>query len=267
MISIIDSTGHERFLGNIPGKLKMRWTVYGDVPQTPMVPQSRWEEFCNPALEDDPFLPPTHDQDGVGECNCSATAGGMERNRNQEGLPYVHLSAADLYGRINGGSDNGSMLEDGLQVSMAEGVCTVDACGYLDWRKGANPSQQQLQERKKYRVLEAFLCPTFAHCMSAVIEGFSLISGILWYPNYDPDGDGWLPTYGAGSPGGHAVMGYAPAKRGNQYGIWHQNSWGARWGRKGRCVFPESAYGNSIGGWWAIRSTVTEDGDIPAPRS
>lgn len=262
LFCLMDASGHERFLGNIPGPLRYQWKVYGDVPHTPMLPRSAWDQYCDPRLELSPFLPPLHDQDGIGMCNASATVTAMEYQRAVQGLPHVSLSGGDLYGRINGGSDNGSMLEDGLAESMAAGVASTATCKYLDWRFRG---QEAKAERPRYRVLEAFLCPTFEHCFSAVAYKFSLISGIMWYNNYDPDSDGWLPN-GRGGGGGHAVFGYAPAKRGNQYGIWHQNSWG-KWGpRQGRCVFPETAYSGPVGGWWAVRSMVMEEQDTPAPQ-
>ena len=70
-----------------------------------------------------------------------------------------------------------------------------------------------------------------------------------------------------GGRGGHAVRGYKPARRGQKYGIWHRNSWTARWGLGGDAVFPEAWYvQGGIGGWWAVRSVVDEGGDVPAPK-
>jgi hypothetical protein len=113
-------------------------------------------------------------------------------------------------------------------------------------------------------VLEAYLCPTFDHCFSAVLEGFDLVSGIWWYDSYArSDADGWLPAPG-GRKGGHAVHGYRPTYRGNEYGIAHKNSWTPRFGVNGRCVFPERCYqAHDIGGWWAVRSIVDEGGIVP----
>ena len=44
--------------------------------------------------------------------------------------------------------------------------------------------------------------------------------------------------------------------RGTQFGIWHQSSWGTRWGVGGRFVIPEPAYSGPVGGWFAVRSVV-----------
>jgi len=269
VIKFVDSTGHERYLGNLihQGPPRLMWRTFGDAPEARIIPRSEWDSLV-PDEDDEysPYLPPVHDQDGIGMCNASATVAAMEYQRALQGLDYVALSGGDLYGRINGGFDSGSMLEDGLAESMRGGVCSTAECKYLDWRQGRRGSSEQTEARKRFRVLEAWLCPSFDACYSAVLQGFSLISGIMWRRNYEPDSKGWLPNGGSGG-GGHAVMGYKPTRRGKQYGIWHQNSWSAGWGRNGRCVFPEAVYGGPVGGWWAVRQVVTEQGDVPAPRS
>jgi hypothetical protein len=227
-------------------------------PKTRLIPRSEWDHFIKeyPLTHDHPFLPPVRDQNGVGSCNAEATVSAMQFCRNMQGLTPVSLSSADLYHRINGGADRGSLLEDGIREAMANGVGTSATCGDL-WKNGYWKGPASSAERAKYRVLEAYLCPTFDHCFSAVLQGFALISGIMWYSNYNPDQDGWLPR-GSGSAGGHAIFGYCPTKRGSTYGIWHQNSWGRSWGWNGRFVIPESHYAGPVGGWWAVRAMVDE---------
>ena len=199
---------------------------------------------------------------GVHNCNCSATAAALEDCRALAGLLPVRLSGGDLYRRISGGRDSGSLLEDGIREAMANGVASVGVVSYLDWRQ--RPSGA-VEDAKRFRVLEAYLCPTFDHCFSAVLLGFRLITGILWHDNYTPGSDGWLPP-GRGRSGGHAIKGYKPTRKGARYGIWHRNSWGPKWGIEGGCfVIPEGAYGSAIGGWWAVRAVVTEDQNTPLP--
>lgn len=273
MLSFKDSTGQERFLGNVAAPLRFSWPTYGDTPTTPMVPRSEWKRLVDQlpggAGPEWPYLSPTHDQNGVGQCNADATTSALESQRLMQGLPLVLLSSGDLYHRINGGSDRGSLLEDGIREAY-NGVATVDDCNGNIWRRGqwrAGTADQ----RRPYRLLEAFLCPTFDHCFSATLMGFGLISGVLWYSNYEPGPDGWLPP-GRGQGGGHAVHGYKPTYKGDQFGIRHKNSWTERWGLKlgsigGLCVFPEGAYRGPVGGWWAVRS-VTDTGtpDLPVPK-
>jgi hypothetical protein len=240
------------------------WPEYGTTPEAPLIDRKDWPKLIAAFSSgpDFPFLPPTHDQDGIGECNCDDTTIGIESIRMTQGLPYVQLSAGDLYDRINGGVDEGSTLEDAMHEVITNGVGTAATCGAV-WHPGMKTASAE--ERARFKVIEAFLCPTFEHCMSAVLCGFRLSSGVTWCSNYTPGADGWLPP-GRSSVGGHAVFGYKPAIRKGQFGIWHKNSWGDSWGVGGGCcVFPESMYTDSIGGWWALRAVTDEGGIVPSP--
>ena len=265
---IVLPNGERVRLGNRPsehGKLKASWTEFGTTPEQRMIPRPEWDGLIA-QYEPGPlhsFLQPTHYQNGVGQCNADDTTALIEFCRAVQGLPYVQLSAADLYARINGGRDEGSLLEDAMAEVIRNGVGTAATCGTL-WKRGEFRGEAGAAERARFRVLEAYLCPTFDHCFSASLQGFGLSTGIPWYDNYTPDADGWLPRP-SGDSGGHAIFGYKPAKRGTAYGIWHQNSWGESWGLKGKFVIPESAYqGGGIGGWWACKAVVDEGGVVPS---
>jgi hypothetical protein len=265
---IVLPDGSKRRLGNNPSKPRLgAIPVYGQVPNTPIIPRTEWIARIDAVGNDwsNPYLPPVYDQDGIGMCNASATVSAMEMQRAMQGLGYVNLSAGDLYHRICGGSDNGSTLEDGIAAAMQEGVAKTAVCPYLNWQRTASGAED---DRKNYRVLEAYLCPTFDHIMSAVLSGFSMVSGIWWYDSYtNLDKDGWLPP-ARGGRGGHAVHGYKAAYRGTggniEFGVRHKNSWTQQWGVKGLAVFPERVYqSHDIGGWWAVRSVVDEGNVLP----
>ena len=272
MFYVIDAEGERRFLGNNPAPVRLPWLKYGSTPECPLIARTKWKPLIDELPGGNgpewPFLSPTHDQNGKGQCNADATTSAMESQRLKQGLPLVMLSSGDLYHRINGGADRGSLLEDGLAESR-NGVATIEDCNGNVWRNGRwQPGTDE--QRAPFKVLEVYLCPTFDHCMSAVLMGFDLVSGIMWYANYKPERDGWLPV-GRGSAGGHAVHGYKATYRGGQFGIWHKNSWGMNWGLQvegigGLCVFPESVYRGPVGGWWAIRS-ITDPGtdQLPLP--
>jgi hypothetical protein len=257
-------------LGNIapPAGLVSSWPVYGKVPNTPIIPRDEWVGLIDAAGQGPEVgwkLPYVHDQQDVGMCNCSATASAMESARFKQGLPVRKLSAGDLYRRICfNGRDSGSLLEDGIRVAMAEGIATVDTCPYMDWK---NDRAGAAEERKQNRVLEAFLCPTFDACMSAVLSGFDLISGIMWYDSYfKPGADGWLPAPSGGA-GGHALHSYKATYKmstfGTTFGIWTKNSWKPSWGLNGFCVIPEKAFAGQVSGWWAVRAVTDEGGVVP----
>jgi hypothetical protein len=188
----------------------------------------------------------------------------MEFKRAVQGLPFVRLSGGDLYRRICGGQDQGSTLEDGLHAAMTAGIASVATVPSLDWQRD---HQGAAQERPCYRVLEAFICPTFDHMFSAAIAALPLIIGIPWYSGYVPDADGWLKPMAGRMVGGHALMSYAPAKRGATYGLHTQNQWQTSWGIGGRCVVPEQSFTQQVGGVWAVRSVVDEGNVVPIPTS
>jgi hypothetical protein len=263
--------GSTRRLGNIspafdPSRCAAPPPHFGADANTRLIPRAEWDGLIAAAGAgpEFAFVPPTHDQNGIGQCNPEAVTTAIESCRMQQGLEHVQLSPADLYARINGGQDQGSMLEDAMEEVMTRGVGTAATSGLL-WKRGVFKGEAPAAERTRFRVLERYLCPTFDHLMSAAFQGFRIVSGIMWYSNYTPDRDGWLPT-GSGQAGGHAIFGYKPTARNGVYGLWHNQSWG-RWGLNGtgRFVIPEFAYRGPVGGWWAIRSVTDEGGVIPTP--
>jgi hypothetical protein len=250
--------GTTRKLGNNepPAGLCKSWPIYGDSPKTPLIRREDWKP-----IDLSRFMPEIKDQNGVGACNAFATISIVEGCRAQQGLPYVRLSPGYLYGRINGGVDRGSMLEDALDWMTQHGTVTAETVKELDWR--ARPANA-VDESKKYRVLEAYLCPTFEHIASALQCGFFVNVGLMWYNTDTPDSDGWLPTSGRGG-GGHALARSSLDYRNGVWGAGGPNSWSRKWGKDGYCVIPESRFGRQIGGFWAVRSVTDEGGVIPSP--
>lgn len=269
---IDDPTLGRIVFGNVepPAGLVKAWPVYGDRPNEPLLPRAQWDDALQAITAGfaDAFLPYVHNQRDIGQCNCDATAAAVEGERAIQGLPEVRLSAADLYDRINGGRDQGSLLEDAMAEMLQRGIGTAATCGLVWQRDYRGPAPAA--ERARYKALEVSLLPTFDHVFSAAVSGRRLISGIMWANSYmQVDADGWLPPADR-QAGGHAVMGYKAAGRKlrsgrTQYGIYHQNSWTTGYGVGGRMVLPEEAYRGPVGGWWAVRSVCDEGGVIPIP--
>lgn len=258
-VALFDTHTEPRALGMRVEKPKLAWKVYGEVPGTKLIPRDQWQEV---SLES--YLPPVHDQDGKGQCNASATGTAIETSREIGGMSYVELSAGDLYSQINGGRDQGSLLEDGLEVATRDGMAPSKLVPYV-WNGRQYQTQAVKDARKQYRVVEAYLCPTFDHVASAIQQGFPVVVGIWWYDSYfRVDADGWLPRP-SGNRGGHAITSYGLTKRGTQWGVSTRNSWGVAWGNGGNFVIPETAFDpNGISGYWAVRSVVRTPEPFPA---
>ena len=241
----------------------VRFAAIGDGgTNTKLIDRSKWPSLLaayNSIDWTQPGLPRKKNQNGVGQCNPTAAALAMEHCRARQGLHEVILSPADLYVRINGGHDDGSLLEDALSELQTNGIGTSTTCGDL-WKQGYFKGQASAQERNRFRADEVYHCPSFDHQFSAALQGFSLVTGISWYDNYTPDADGWLPEPN-GNYGGHAIFGYKPTVRNGRYAIWHMQTWGDSYAphTDGSFAIPEDRYDGNIGGCYAIRS-VTDEG-------
>jgi hypothetical protein len=251
--------------GNIPSPPLMSLPEFGSDNVTRVIPRAEWKTVSLQA-----YLPPVYNQGSVGQCNASAACTALETNREMRGLPAVKLSAGDLYSRINGGRDNGSTLDAGMEAILRDGVVSTDTAPYVWDRRPPRRGDSVAAERRQFRAVEVYRCPTFDHQASAIQQGFTLVCGVWWWDNFTPDRDGWLPSQGRGNRGGHALCNYSLERRERngrtQWGLGTRNSWGVGWGNGGDCVIGEEHLSNDWG-MYAIRSVVHEVDQLrPSPR-
>jgi len=258
LLEIVEA-GEVRRLGTLVPALRGPgpWPVFGTVDAGRLIPRSQWRPVSLRSL-----FPRIKDQDGVGMCNCSATGNVVEGCRRLANLPAVPLSAGDLYRRVSGGVDRGSLLEDALREMMAAGMAPESAVPYLDWRHDT-PTADQV--RSKYRITEAAWCPTFDHVASALQQGFLVDIGVWWYGSDPLDADGWLRDAGSRGRGGHAICACELAERNGRWGVGIVNSWGPAWGRGGFGVLPEARVSEGCQAFqaWACRTVVVEEAVVP----
>jgi len=240
-----------------PGAL---YPVLGDDPGRPeikLIPREQWAE-----VDFSHFVPEILDQDRTNACNAFASIQTLHVLRAQAGLPYVKLSPGNLYGRINGGVDGGSNLSDAIQTLEKEGVCTAATVPELQWRPSRWPTGWR-DEAKKFRILEAWDCPSFDHITSAILLGFPVNLGVLVGSNFTVGEDGWIADYRRGG-GGHAMCGVGLLRHPSR-GVWGvkvANSWGTRWGRSGFGILPESYFRSTpFTDGWAVRGAVDPSGE------
>lgn len=193
-------------------------------------------------------------------CNAFAACMAVRVSRRMVGKKDIKLSEGCLYGQINGGRDQGSMLGDALEALQKTGTCLDTTIGPLTWQKSKWPSGWQ-DEAKIYRLAEAWDCPTFEHIASAILLGFVVDYGIMVGNNFDVGNDGWVVPPSRGG-GGHAMCGIGLAEKSGKWGIETVNSWSATWGDKGFGIVPESYFANqTFTDGWCLRSVVDETTD------
>jgi len=255
---VINIGGHEYHLGCLPrvsspGEI---YPVFGGDDKSRLIPRDQWQQ-----VDFSFFVPEILDQDGTGACNAFASIQAMHTVRAIEGLPYVRLSPGNLYGRINGGRDSGSLLSDAIAELESRGVCEASIVPELDWRPSHWP-KNWADSARRFRILEAWDCPSFDHIASAIQSGFPVNLGIFVGNNFNPRDDGWLPEYRGGG-GGHAMCGVGVVSRSaGEWGIKVANSWGAQWGKSGFGIIPESYFRNTpFTDAWAVRVSIDPSGD------
>jgi hypothetical protein len=205
------------------------------------MPRADWPKLLDPIspCRHHRHLPPRHKQGTILQCTADAVTTAMEFIRSRQGLPYVALSAADLYDRTRR-SDGTSSLGDALPEAMANGVGTVEVSG-ARWRPGMTPSPEEL--RMKYRIGDVRYLPTFDEAFAASISGQPVMFSMTWRSGYRTDADGWL-TRPTGTKAGHTLFSYKPAMRmtanGPEYGLWIMNSLAWSLETDGCAVVPES---------------------------
>lgn len=210
------------------------------------------------------FAPAIKDQNGVGACNPFATVTTMELAGRVAGMDYYPtLSPGDLYRRVSGGRDQGSILEDAIREAL-KGVASIKTMPAMEWRRN---NAEADAERPMYAVQEWWNLPTVRHMMSAILRGFACNLGMMWGGSDNIDGDGWLPNSVRGRAGGHAICRDSVVVRNGKFGLDGPNSWSERWGANGRMVIPAERLQREENefGWFAVRTVLYVPGSQPLP--
>ncbi|MCC6125687.1 MAG: hypothetical protein IT426_12040 [Pirellulales bacterium] len=215
--------------------------VAGTVDACPLLSRSDWIE-CSIRHKVWTVI----DQNPQSSCCPSAAAGAAMILREIAGQKRILLSQGSLYGQINGGRDAGANIEDALDAMMNVGVCPASQIDPKNWQGRGWPRDWKA-EAKKFRVLEAFDCPTFDAVASAVQRGMPVVFGVFW------------------GAGGHALTAVGLKKNGGGWNLEFLNSWGASWGDGGLGFLPEAkCRGIATFGAFALRSVAIPAGeDLP----
>jgi hypothetical protein len=260
-----DFGGEPRRLGTLEqpaASLKHEWVEFGSQGIAPgrLIPMDDWRP-----VDYSGYFPTIHNQGSVGQCNAEATINVVEGLRRMSGFKHSDLSPGDLYGRINGGLDNGSLPEHALAELMKNGVATTRESPHI-WDGRRYPDAAAA--RTENRILEALWCPTGNHVASALQQGWLVDIGVWWYGSDPLDSDGWMQHAGSRGRGGHAICCVGLVNRRGQWGIKFVNSWSDRWGQRGLGVMPLSRAheGCQVFQAWACRQPTRHPGRLPKPQ-
>jgi len=166
-----------------------------------------------------------------GSCQGFASAAAATRARVRRGLDRVDLSGAYAYSLVNGGQDNGSLLEDGMRACQA-GYATEATVGW----DAIYPSRYDVPKAKaeaaRFKMTEVYAARTAQALFSGLALGFSAVVAVHadnGFMRLDARG----VAGGGQGPGNHAV---------GADGLWWDgeliadgfNSWDTTYGDRGR---------------------------------
>jgi len=204
------------------------------------------------------------DQGQFGSCNGHAGAGALSRARVRRGLDYVKLSGAYLYSLINGGRDNGSLLEDGMAAMQSRGIASAAAVNPSQIYPSKYNKAQADAEAAQYKGFECYAVNTQQGLFSALASGFDCVVALC-------ANNGFMQLDSRGvAQGGAGTLNHAVSTD----GLWWDgeliadgyNSWGLSYGIQGRMGLTwkqhfQYSYRDTT--FYAIRSTI--DGDSGPP--
>lgn len=203
-----------------------------------VIPRSEWATWIGRSANLSSAVWSIFNQESVGSCASESVCGGFKICRELAGLPKVEFNPLGIYGRVNGGSDNGSTLSDNLTFLRDKGAFPESIWPRSKgWR--ANPSQEAYDAAKNYRLDEFFEVSNWDEFATALLRG-------------------WPVYYGRQS---HAIVAVDLL---NDRQVVYLNSWG-QWGQG--TEFCDIPYGFGIDnysvldfryGCYCMRSTIVE---------
>jgi len=165
-------------------------------------------------------------QGSIGSCNGQAGAKALQRARMRRGLPFVSLSGEGLYAAINGGSDNGSLLVDGMKWIQERGVPLSTDVPAMEWRFD-RIKPDAWERAKAYRAFECYRLETEADLVGALVRGFDVVVAVHVTSTFTQLMNTDMVPY-ANGVGNHAVgvddIRYSLER--SQFEFHHYGSWG-----------------------------------------
>lgn len=201
-----------------------------------------------------------------GSCNGYAGAAALSRSRWLRGIyDNLILSGAYLYSKMNGGRDNGSMLDDGMHAVEKYG-CAPELL--VPWNQiyPRDQSPTADMEASKHKGLSCYAVESLQGLRSALALGFPCIVAVHAGGRFSTLNSG-VCGVDSGS-GNHAVMVDDLVVRGSEFLYDMANSWGLDFGEFGRGFLTEAHFAQTMKyhSFYAIPTTVESPVELTYPR-
>lgn len=232
----IDFDGHRRYLASRPsnGAMKLMLPNYEDSGM-PIFDKKDWRPVNRRKI----FTPDIiFDQNGHGSCVAQGWVAALMRSRVLRGYKLVKLSPGFFYSLINGGSDNGAVISDGIKAGQEAGTCLFSTVGQNPIYTRQMPANAKT-EAQRFRIGRAFHCANWQQTVSAVQANLIIVYGYMVGNNFGKiDKDG-VAGHDRGS-GNHCNMsdGFQILPSGREV-LDDVNSWATSFGDQGRVYLDE----------------------------
>jgi C1A family cysteine protease len=213
-----------------------------------------------------PQCPPVLDQGQLGSCTANSIASAFRFAQNKQKQKdfapsrlFVYYNERSMEGTI--AEDSGAQIRDGFKSIAQQGVCEETMWPYDPTQFAVKPSDACYTHALNHQALQySRVTQTEDALKRCLADGYPVSFGFTVYSTFQSQhtastGMVSMPGWTDSREGGHAVLlvGYITIK-GHLYWV-VQNSWGAGWGDKGFCYFPEKYLMNSglASDFWTVR--------------
>ena len=215
-------------------------------------------------------FPPPGDQGQESSCVGWAVAYGLksyqERVENEWPLSTATVfSPAYVYNQINGGQDDGSLIDDALDLVIAQGAASLATMPYVAGDFLSQPSSTARAEALNYRASKKYRVRSIDQAKAALVQRKPIVAGLSVYPQLQQlFGSG--SVYNTAVPprlGGHAVVivGYDDNRFGGSFKV--MNSWGRDTGDGGFFYLPYSFASTVIDVAYTLDDATTGNAVVP----
>lgn len=261
---IRDATGEERRLGS--------WVNPDDfVCAFPMFESAfeMWDDQQIRRVITDPNRVPRRkvfgpswikNQRSKGSCNGWAGSAGYEKTRYLRGIQdKMFFSGSFLYSLMNGGSDNGSALQSGMQKLQEVGCAELEFADWDDiypsqWKPGAR------ENAAKHKGLICYAAGTIQGLKTGLAKGFVAIVAVHAGGNFQRLNSQGIAMVDNGR-GNHAVHVDDLCIVGGTMVFDMANSWGTGFGQAGRAYLTEDSLEQPWSNHTAYLIASTEEAD------